>query len=207
MKNKILNKATKLCAFGAFLSLSYVGGETVFTDTVERVNYYIEKTKQETLVNLGLEKIEPQEPEKNIKQIIKENADRYNVSPILIAAIAERESGYKPDAIRFEAKHMSIAAKITKNPDEQRMYASSIGVMQVMGWHSPKYNLKYSDLFNVEKNIEIGTVILKNCLDKWKGETTKYRRIAKACECYNGSAEYGEAIVQRLGALLIERSM
>lgn len=150
--------------------------------------------------------IEVPEKERSVKELIKENADRYHVNPILIAAIAERESGYKPESIRFEAHHMSIAAKITRNPDEQRMYASSIGVMQIMAWHAPKYGLTYRDLFNNKTNIEVGTVILKNCLDKWKGET-KYNQIKKAATCYNGSEEYGMAIVNRLGQLLIENSL
>ena len=150
--------------------------------------------------------VEVPETEKTIKELIKENADKYNVNPVLIAAIAERESGYKPDAIRFESHHMPIAAKITNNIDEQRMYASSIGVMQIMAWHAPKYNMTYKDLFNNANNIEVGTVILKNCLDKHKGKS-KYEQIKKAASCYNGSEEYGKAIVARLGQLLIENSL
>lgn len=150
--------------------------------------------------------VEVEKKQKPLKELLNTIPPQYGISPLLMAAIIERESGGRANAIRFEPSQMGRAAKFSKNPDEQRMYASSHGLAQIMGWWSPEFNLNWSQLYDPETNITTASQILKRCFDRAK-EKSKVDQIRSACSCYNGSTVYGEAIVNRLGELLIERSL
>jgi soluble lytic murein transglycosylase-like protein len=145
-------------------------------------------------------------PVSDIRELIQTIPPRYGVSPLLAAAIVERESGGKKDAIRFEQSQMARAKKITNDPEQQRMYASSHCAFQVMGWHAPRFGLSWADLYAPDTCAEVAMTILKDCLDKHQGRE-KVAQIVAALECYNGSREYAQAVRQRLGDLLIEQTL
>lgn len=151
-------------------------------------------------------KVEVERAARPLKELLNTIPPQYGISPLLMAAIVERESGGRANAIRFEPGQMSRAAKFTRNPDEQRMYASSHGLAQVMGWWSPEFNLTWAQLYDPETNITVASQILKRCMEKSKAKT-KVEQIRGAASCFNGSTVYGDAIVNRLGELLIERSL
>ena len=150
--------------------------------------------------------VEIERQEKPIKELLNTIPPQYGISPLLMAAIIERESGGRANAIRFEPGQMGRAAKFTKNQDEARMYASSHGLAQVMGWWAPEFQLTWAQLYDPETNITTASKILKRCFDRTKAKS-KVDQIRDAASCYNGSTIYGEAIVNRLGELLIERSL
>lgn len=148
-----------------------------------------------------------QKPQHDLPTLVKAIAPRYNIKPELLLAIAERESGGKRDAIRFEPGQMTRAAKISRNPEQQRMYASSHGVFQVMGWWTPQLGLSsWTDLYDLETNVESASRILSKCMDDHKRKP-RYEQIHGALACYNGSTKYADAVLGRLGRLLIERSL
>lgn len=147
-----------------------------------------------------------EKPEPSIKELINEIPPRYGVSPILMAAIVERESGTRKDAIRFEPSQMERARKITKDPEQQRMYASSHGITQVMGWHAPRFGISWADLYRPETSVEVGSAILRDCMEKHKTEA-KFDRIYHSLACYNGSEEYARAVIARLSRVLIEKNL
>ena len=150
--------------------------------------------------------VEVERPAKPLKELLNTIPPQYGISPLLMAAIVERESGGKANAIRFEPGQMSRAAKFSRNPDEQRMYASSHGLAQIMGFNAPGLGLNWAQLYDPETNITAASKILKSCMDRHKGKS-KVDQIRSATACYNGSDIYGNAIVNRLGELLIERSL
>lgn len=146
------------------------------------------------------------EPRKTFAQLAAEIPAEYGIPEDIIAVLLEKESGTggRMSAIRFEAHHMSRAGKLTKNSDEQRMYASSLCAMQIMGWHAPSYDLRWSDLLEPETCLRVGSDILRKCLDRHAGKTP-LERIRQAAICYNGAESYGNHFVKLLGQRLISR--
>lgn len=151
-------------------------------------------------------KVEVEKQKRSLTEILNTVPLKYGISPLLMAAIVERESGGKLNAIRFEPSQMARAAKITRNPDEQRMYASSHGPFQIMGWWAPEFGLTWAQLYDPEIAADVASRIVQRCEKPHKGKS-KVELIRGACSCYNGSTIYGDAIVNRLGELLIERSL
>lgn len=191
MKAKIKNFITQVilvCIFG--ISLFLMGSHfmpRVIKEQVEKI-------------------VQVEKPEPSIEELLKTLPTQYSIDPVLVASMIEQESGYKKDAIRFEPGQMGRAAKLTKNPEQQKMFASSHGLMQIMGWHAPKYGLSWADLYKTQTNFELGLTILKNCIDRNK-EKQGYEKYYSALACYNGSETYSEIVMKRYAKVLInERS-
>lgn len=142
----------------------------------------------------------------NLRTLIQEIPPKYGVSPLLIAAIVEAESNGQLDAVRFEPNQMSRAAKYTKNPEQQRMLATSFGAGQVMGWHAAMRDMSWTELLKPEVNMEVSCSILKAGLDRHK-HLPRSQQIKKALLEYNGSNAYAERVYRRLGDLLIEKTL
>lgn len=158
---------------------------------------------REPKIKIVTETVEVPKQQKPLKELIQTIPPKYGISPLVMAAIVERESNGQADAIRFEPGQMARAAKISKHPDKQRAYASSHGLAQVMGWWAPEFNLKWFDLYEPETNIEVASAILKKCADKQKAKS-KVERLRGALGCYNGSTVYADAVMRRIGEQLIE---
>jgi soluble lytic murein transglycosylase-like protein len=151
--------------------------------------------------------VEVERQERNLKELVQDIPPKYGIKPLLFAAIIERESGGKRDAVRFEPGQMDRAKKVSGgNESQQRMYASSFGVAQVMGYHAPKYGLSWADLLEPETNIEVACTILKDCLDRHR-DKSKVKQVHAALACYNGSTVYADAVMSRLAGLLIEKEL
>lgn len=151
-----------------------------------------------------IEYVEVSPGEKPISQIIRDVAHEHGVSPLLVEAIIRHESRYDAEALRFEAHHEKHAAKHAKTPEQRRMYASSVGLMQVMAWHAPRYGLTWSDLLNPETNIRVGTDILAQCQKKFgSGNVSKLKQVLG---CYNGDPnKYPPKVFEALGEIVAER--
>jgi hypothetical protein len=143
----------------------------------------------------------------DLRTLIERIPPQYGLSPLVAAAMVEQESGGKKDAIRYEPGQLERARKITSNPEQQRMYASSHCALQVMGWHMPRFNLSWADLYDTETCVEVSMTILKDCLDKQHTKKNKYEKLYGALACYNGSEKYAQAILGRLGTMLIEKDL
>jgi soluble lytic murein transglycosylase-like protein len=150
--------------------------------------------------------VEVERPKRPLADLIAEIAPKYDINPLVLTAIVERESGGKNNAIRFEPGQMARAAKLSKNPEQQRMLASSHGVAQVMGWWAPQLGIDWSDLYDPETNLEVACKIMKHGMDRHKGER-KAKQIRLALAEYNGSIVYADAVMQRLGDMLIEERL
>ncbi len=89
----------------------------------------------------------------------------FNIPPILLWAIAKTESNF-----------VIKAKNISKNG------SSDYGLMQINSIHEPTLkakNLSLDDLYRPDINIQMGAMILRNCLNKHGWDY-------KALNCYNG---------------------
>lgn len=141
---------------------------------------------------------------KPVHELIKQTALDSGIPALLLEAVVRHESNYRVDAIRYEAHHLGRAAKITNDQELQRMYASSIGLMQVMSWHAPHYGLKWYQLLDPETNLKVGADILATCIERHK--TKKGReKIRLALGCFNGDADrYPPKVFAAMGEILAE---
>lgn len=150
--------------------------------------------------------VEVERKPRPVKELIENIPPEYGISPLVMSVIVERESGGRNDAIRYEPGQMPRAAKLTKNAEKQRALASSHGLAQVMGWWAPEFKLEWFQLYDPETNIKAASAILKRCMDKQTAKT-KTERLRGALACYNGSNAYADAIIARIGSLLIEQEL
>lgn len=142
-----------------------------------------------------------------VGEIIASASHKSGVPSILIRAIIEQESAGDTTAVKFEPHHLNrVPARIT-HPDKRRMYASSIGLMQVMAWHlfTLLPDRDYTALYDPEINIAVGTRILSDCMKRHAGKppTQQYR---SALVCYNGSDVYAEEVLERVGLIALTAS-
>lgn len=87
-------------------------------------------------------------------------AKKHSLDPFLILTTIKTESRFKPSA---------------SNPSGAK------GLMQVMPrWHHDK--IAGRDILNIETNVEVGTQILVDCINKFNGV------ISKGLRCYSGGA-------------------
>lgn len=144
--------------------------------------------------------------EESCAELTEEIAGKYpGIPKFIIDILIAKESTNRKDAVKFEAHHMSTyAAKITKDPELQRMYASSWGCMQVMGWHAPRFGMTYAQLLIPRNNVEVGVAILSDCFERHKNVKDKYERYYNAFKCYNGADVYAKDMMSRVVDKLIE---
>lgn len=145
--------------------------------------------------------------QKTIEQLVQEVPGKYGLPVELVEAVVERESNGRNASLRFEPSQEARAKKAAKSshPDVWRGYAASHCAMQVMGWWSPEFGLKdWSELYDPETCVEVGSAILKKCLDRAKGPR-KIDRYYQTLVCYNGKETYAKEVLNKLGARLIEK--
>ena len=154
---------------------------------------------------------------RDISEIVQEQARKHKVSSSLIEVLLSKESsgGINP-SIRFEPTWMTIAKQISSNDIEQKMLSSSHGPMQIAGWWVEEYNkmsprfrgvhTSWTDLYDLEFNVELGTLILKQCLQK-NPRKSRNRQIWEGFRCFNGSGPqavtYANDAYRRLAEKLI----
>jgi murein DD-endopeptidase MepM/ murein hydrolase activator NlpD len=132
------------------------------------VHYYSpEYEKHKTALNSGADvSLAGKDPK--ILALINKYARERGLDPILIAAMIQQESGWNPTANSGAVSECGRGAR---------------GLMQVMPCHfKPPLNAD-RDGYNPEINIQLGTKIIKSCLNQF-GDTKK------ALMCYNGGPGY-----------------
>jgi soluble lytic murein transglycosylase-like protein len=200
---------TSTCLIGAYLAYKYrvkIIRLAVCATVLVACSAFVWAITREPEVIIESKIVEVQKGKENLEELLKEIPSAYGVPEIVVRSIVEQESGGNAEAIRFEASQMARASRISKNPEVQRMYASSHSFMQIMGWWSPEFGLKWTDLYDPRTNIEVGTTILKKCLDKSKAKT-KYQKYYDALTCYNGSEKYAQAVMGSISRKVVEDNL
>jgi soluble lytic murein transglycosylase-like protein len=104
---------------------------------------------------------------------ITKAAQKYGVDPKLVSAVAEAESGYRPDAVSS---------------------TGAVGVMQLMP--DTAAALGVTNAYDPQQNIEGGTKYLKEMLNDFGGDVRKavaaYNAGPQAVKKYNGVPPYAE---------------
>lgn len=144
------------------------------------------------------------------KEIILQNARKYQVDPALIAALIMQESGADTYAVRFEPafKTRYLDGKSQRRlggywprtiskETEMILRATSIGAMQVMGQTAREHGLESESLLELvrpEVGIEMGVKVLSSFI-------TKFGDREKALLAYNGGSNrhYAAMVLERLG--------
>lgn len=187
-----LNKLVKLLLNTIIITLSFAGILFVVERQLPTVVEHVE------VAEAAVDK------EPTLDELVEEVATSYDLPPLLLRAIVRHESGDDPDALRFEAHHMPRGKKIAKNESQARMYATSIGLAQVMGWHAPEYNLSWKDLLDPRKNLIVASEILTKCKARAKGN--KREKMRAMLGCYNGDrTNYPPKVYAALGEIVAER--
>jgi len=146
-------------------------------------------------------------PTPQLDELLREVPQAYGISPLVAQAIAHRESNGRMGAKRYEPHLLERAKKVAPKgamPEEVREYASSHCAMQVLGLHMPRLGLQWFDLYDPRTCVEVSMKILRECMDRHKGKS-KVEQIHGALACYNGSTEYADAVMSRIGEALIEQ--
>lgn len=186
-----------------FRAVYYMCCVVVFCSAITGAAYFSGSLKHIEIKEI--EKVVPVEvPQQSIEDLLEEIPPKYDISPIVAKAVAKQESQGKNDSIRYEPGQVWRAQKITKDPEQQRMYASSHCAMQIMGWWAPEFNLSWADLYKPENCVEVSMAILKDCMDKHKGKS-KMGQLRGALTCYNGSEKYADEVLSRIGSALMQQ--
>lgn len=146
-------------------------------------------------------------PEKSVDDLIEEIAPAYGLKPFLLRAIFQKESGFRVDAYRFEPGQMARAAKLTKDPQQQKMLASSHGLGQIMGYNALSHGISWSQLYDPRINIELTAAMIRNGIDRRKNKMSKARALRGALHEYNGSEAYADDLMDAIGEALIEQEL
>lgn len=115
----------------------------------------------------------------------------FEVPELIARLVRSKECNRDRDCIRYEPTHMGIAAKLTKNESSQRMYASSLCPMQVMGWWAPRFGLTWEDLLRPKHCVQVSLSIQERCWKEAKGEGRE--KIRNFGLCYNGPKGFAYA--------------
>lgn len=204
-------RAVKILTILGVLTLAFAGADLVYgssgggslTELLSREGSAGAIVEQ---AEAGIDAVLRKHKERNFEELIQSVPPKYGVPPVLAEAIVEQESNGRRDAVRFEPGQMGRARKCSKDPAQQRMFASSHCAFQIMGWHAPRYGITWSDLYDPETCVEVAMAILKDCLDKHEGKPT-VEQFHGALACYNGSTTYADHVLNRLGRKLIAKTL
>lgn len=189
--------------------MAYLGAGPLWQiTTAQASSVYEQAIGKLTRVEVIKEYVQP--VELSTDEMLERISISMSINPTITKAIARQESGlaYRADALRFEPHLEARFAKMARGPEERRMLATSIGVMQVIpGFHLKTCNLtSYAQLFDKRINITCGLQVLKACLEYNKALSTA-QRFRRAFVCYNGSEEYADNIFNHIGQIVLEEGI
>ncbi len=143
-------------------------------------------------------------PHSTLQSLIEKTAAEFDLPAILLMALVAVESKFNTAAVKY---HPLLARFFPqKNFEERKIYASSIGLGQVVyGFHRKRCRLaSWKDLLDPATNLRCSASVLNSCLVKQK-HARYVDRIRSALDCYNGSSaptQYSEKVlevVQKIG--------
>lgn len=187
----------------ALFALGTLGGFGAF------VQHDIDLSKTKTVyVDRKVEvKVTPSPRE--TEEIVNDLSQHHGVSSLLVKAIIRIESGkaLRADRIRFEERWYRSLKRVPGETDEEmRLRASSFGLMQIAYFNAKRCGIKnFREALDPEANIDCGIRVLKEGLDRHKGEAPA-EATRKALGEYNGdsSGQYAARVLGAVGEIVIE---
>jgi len=180
---------------------------------VAQYAYARERLEEKLTTVKVIESVRVLDPDKvPVEELITQLSADAGLNPLIIKALAIEESGHylRTDRIRYEDKLMSkVHPPKGLNLIEQQMYASSIGLTQIIyGLWKDKCKLNsFSDLLDPRTNIQCSIEILKLNLAACSKIEQPGARLREALRRYNGSGPdaeaYADRVMQRLADMLL----
>lgn len=121
-----------------------------------------------------------------LSNLAKQVAKGMGVDPVLVCAVCEKESSWRPDATRFEPAFLQhYVLKLKLSADESKGRATSWGLMQIMGEVAREegFGGEFSELLQPEIGLQAGIRHLKRYLDLAHGD------VEAALLHWNGGAD------------------
>lgn len=113
-------------------------------------------------------------------ELIDEISYAHRIDARIVRAIIRVESADGKALNRFEQATFNKRSDRNASQFDKWALSTSHGLMHVMGFNAKWCGLSWYELYNDKKNLTCGIALLKDCLDKKKGDVTK------ALGCYNG---------------------
>lgn len=135
---------------------SYINNDLTTNEIIESINASSNSSTVNTEIRVKIN-AKDEATKQRISNAVKVASKKYNVDPNLILAVMQKESSFNPNATSKSGAR---------------------GLMQIM-----PSNLKYlgvKNAYNIEENIDGGTKLLKEYLDKYNGN------VEMALMAYNG---------------------
>ncbi len=156
-----------------------------------------------------VKEVEVERARMTFEDALAQRLQRSKISKWLVGCILDRESTGRTrmSLTRFEQSYIDrgLVQGITKNKDEQRLWASSWCPFQIMGTWAKKYELDWSELLEPETCVHVGISILEQCWHDARGKGRE--KVYNTGICYNGSTgqAYAQALVECVSSEAIDK--
>jgi soluble lytic murein transglycosylase-like protein len=118
------------------------------------------------------------------REVIREEAAKVGLDPLLVEAVIQQESSGRADAFRYEPGYYTryLAGDPAWADWEPRRASSSYGLMQLMYPTAVQLGFRQAPeaLFDIRENIRLGCKLLASLLERFSGD------VQKALAAYNG---------------------
>jgi hypothetical protein len=146
-----------------------------------------------------------------LEDLIKKVAAEFQVDPLILQVLADKESAGGKKLYRFEPEKFKELQSHKRyrglSSDELRMIASSHGIFHVMGYSAREYcDLNWHQLYNHLASARCAASIVARLYDDTRDIDSSGARVRQIFRKYNGSGEsaerYANDAMQRLASLL-----
>lgn len=147
-------------------------------------------------------------------EIIVKTAKEYNVDPLILTVLAEKESSGGEKLYRFEPGKFDELRSSAKykglSTDELRMIASSHGIFHVMGYSAQQYcSLPWHRLYDPWSSAKCAATIVSKLYKDTETIRAPSARVREVFRRYNGAGElaerYADDAMNRLAGILYDR--
>ncbi len=200
-----------LVVVGVLGIMVWLGAEALKEEVVSRAMAFKDNLIQsvsETKLVREVVYIKPESLE--TKELIRKISKEMGIRSVVVESVVEKESGFRDSAIRFEPAQYE---RLKKRPDyramsddQVRMYASSHGLGQIMGFNIERCGLKsWAELYDRDTNIRCSITIIKDNMHAAKHLKSPADRLWAALKAYNGRGEMAEAYADGVFATITKK--
>ncbi len=167
---------------------------------------------QVTRIEVVKEYIEIRPESLPLDQLVDRAARKHGVPSLLMRALIVQESGrgLRTDRVRYEPHLQKRFKREAWQTDmEYQALASSWGLGQIIyGFWKDFCKLdSYADLLDPARNLDCSASIIRDCLQRRKGVSSKAARFRQCLKEYNGGDEYAGQVEAHLVELVLSETL
>jgi soluble lytic murein transglycosylase-like protein len=167
---------------------------------------------QVTRIEVVREYVEVRPETLPLEELVQRAASKHGVPPLLMRALIVQESGrgLRTDRVRYEPHLQKRFKRESWQTDmEFQALASSWGLGQIIyGFWKEFCKLdSYADLLDPARNLDCSASILRDCLTRRKGVSSKAARFRLCLKEYNGGDEYAGQVEAHLVELVLSETL